>query len=177
MSGPAPRVFLSHSSKDQEFVAELYRRLTGDGVACFFSPESIGWGDNWVKALERALDECEYVVFLLSPDFCNSRWVEVERTSSIADDPAGLKRRVRPLILQPCDHLPTFPRFLRHIQTIDISTPTAFETNYPGSVAAWAVRRATILPSPTARSFRRRSRFPSVTVCPTARSATNSSAG
>ncbi|HTX35263.1 MAG TPA: tetratricopeptide repeat protein [Bryobacteraceae bacterium] len=131
MSGPAPRVFLSHSSKDQEFVSELYRRLTDDGVPCFFSPESIGWGDNWVKALERALDECEYVVFLLSPDFCNSRWVEVERTSSIADDPAGLKRKVRPLTLQPCDHLPTFPRFLRHIQTIDISTAAAFERNYP----------------------------------------------
>jgi hypothetical protein len=31
-----PRVFLSHSSKDKEFVRELYRRLTRDGVSCFF---------------------------------------------------------------------------------------------------------------------------------------------
>jgi hypothetical protein len=47
------RVFLSHSSKDKEFVRELYRRLTRDGVSCFFDAESIGWGANWVKALER----------------------------------------------------------------------------------------------------------------------------
>lgn len=48
-----PSVFLSHSSKDKEFVRELYRRLTRDGVDCFFDAESIGWGDNWVRSLER----------------------------------------------------------------------------------------------------------------------------
>jgi hypothetical protein len=46
---------LSHSSKDKEFVRELYRRLTRDGVSCFFDTESIGWGANWVRALERAI--------------------------------------------------------------------------------------------------------------------------
>ena len=72
MSPPSHRVFLSHSSKDKPFVRELYRRLTRDGVSCFFDADSIGWGDNWVRVLERALDECEFVVFVLSPDFCNS---------------------------------------------------------------------------------------------------------
>jgi len=124
------RVFLSHSSKDKEFVKELYRRLSRDGVTCFFDIESIGWGDNWVRALERALDECAYIVFVLSPDFCNSEWVEVERTSSIADDPAALKRKVRPLMLHPCRDLPTFPRFLRQVQAIDVSTSPLFEQNY-----------------------------------------------
>jgi hypothetical protein len=59
-------------------------------------------------------------VFVLSPDFCNSEWVEVERTSSIADDPSGLKRKVRPLMLRPCRDLPNFPRFLRQTQAIDV---------------------------------------------------------
>ena len=131
MAVPAYRVFLSHSGKDKEFVKELYRRLTRDGVSCFFDIESIGWGDNWVRALERAIDECEYIVFVLSPDFCNSEWVEVERTSSIADDPSGLKRKVRPLMLHPCRHLPTFPRFLRNKQAIEVSTTASFEQNYP----------------------------------------------
>ena len=111
-------VFLSHSSKDKEFVRELYRRLTRDGVSCFFDTESIGWGDNWVRALESALDECEHIVFVLSPDFCNSEWVEVERTSSIANDPAGRNRKILPLLLEPFDHLPTFPRFLRQLQAV-----------------------------------------------------------
>ncbi|HEY6251461.1 MAG TPA: toll/interleukin-1 receptor domain-containing protein, partial [Candidatus Angelobacter sp.] len=131
MADPPYRVFLSHSSRDKDFVRELYRRLTRDGVPCFFDIESIGWGQNWVRALERALDECEFVVFVLSPDFCNSEWVEVERTSGIADDPAALKRKVRPLMLRPCRDLPTFPRFLRQVQAIDVSSGEKFETNYP----------------------------------------------
>jgi tetratricopeptide (TPR) repeat protein len=126
-----PSVFLSHSSKDKAFVKDLYARLTRDGVDCFFDAESIGWGDNWVRALERALDECTQIIFILSPDFCNSEWVEVERTSSLADDPSGLKRKVRLLMLHDCRSLPTFPRFLKQIQSLDVSTPSAFEANYP----------------------------------------------
>ena len=90
MAASSHDVFLGHSGKDKEFVHELYRRLTRDGVRCFFDIESIGWGDNWVRALERAIDECKYIVFILSPDFCNSKWAEVERTSSIAGDPSVL---------------------------------------------------------------------------------------
>ena len=56
MANSPYRVFLSHSSKDKDFVKELYRRLTRDGVSCFFDTESIGWGDNWVRALERTLE-------------------------------------------------------------------------------------------------------------------------
>jgi tetratricopeptide (TPR) repeat protein len=128
MAASADRVFLSHSSKDRDFVRELHRRLTRDGVSCFFDIVSIGWGDNWVRALERALDECEFVVFVLSPDFCNSNWVEMERTSSLATDPTASK--VRLLMHRPCRDLPTFPRFLRQIQSIDVSTTANFEANY-----------------------------------------------
>ena len=48
------KIFLSYSHEDAEFVRELHRRLTRDGVDCFFDTVSIGWGDTWVKALERA---------------------------------------------------------------------------------------------------------------------------
>jgi tetratricopeptide (TPR) repeat protein len=130
MAASSHEVFLSHSSRDKDFVKELYRRLTRDGVRCFFDIESIGWGDNWVRALERAIDECRYIVFVLSPDFCNSEWVEVERTSSIADDPSSLKHKVRPLMLHPCRDLPSFPRFLRQVQAIDVSTSSLLEQNY-----------------------------------------------
>ena len=106
-------------------------RLRTEGVSCFFDSESIGWGENWVRALERALDECESVVFVLSPDFCNSEWAEVERTSSIADDGGGQKSKVRPLMLRPCGELATFPRFLRQVQALDVSTNALFEANYP----------------------------------------------
>jgi tetratricopeptide (TPR) repeat protein len=125
------RVFLSHSSSDKDFVRELERRLTRDGVPCFFDEKSIGWGDDFVRALERAIDECEFVVFVLSPDFCESKWAEVERTSSIADDPDGLKRKGRPLMRRDCRHLSSFPRFLRQVQSINVRTDEEFDREYP----------------------------------------------
>src|SRR5665213_1616518 len=119
-------VFLSHSSRDKPFVRELYRRLRRDGVNCFFDEESIEWGANFVRSLEQGIDECEFFVAVLSPDFVQSRWVELERTSAMADDPAALKRKIRPLLLRPCD----VPRFLRPVQCIDVSDQAQFEKNY-----------------------------------------------
>ncbi len=102
------KIFLSYSRKDQAFVEELYRRLTRDGVECFFDKESIQWGDNFVLALEKGIDECEYIVPVLSPEFCASEWSQMERTSAMLEDPAGLSRRVRPLLRRESD----LPRFL-----------------------------------------------------------------
>ncbi len=123
------KVFLSYSHSDEAFVRELYRRLKGAGVACFFDRESIDWGDNWVLKLEKGLDECDFIVPILTPEFCKSQWAQLERTSIMADDPAGLKKKMRPLLLKECKA--ELPRFLKPIQYIDVSTKEKLEMNYP----------------------------------------------
>ena len=120
-------VFLSYSRKDEVFVKDLYQRLTRDGVDCFFDQESIEWGENWVTTLEKAIDQCSHIVLVLSNEFVNSEWGKREWTSAIADDPAGLERKIRPLLLKPCD----IPRFLKPTQVIDVTTPALFEEKYP----------------------------------------------
>ena len=100
-------------------------------MSCFFDRESIGWGANFVTTLERAIDECEFIVLVLSPDFCNSEWTKLERTSGMARDLGDWHRKVRPLVLHPCRHLPTFPLFLCHVQALDVSSQSLFEENYP----------------------------------------------
>jgi hypothetical protein len=113
------RVFLSYSSQDRDFVRELHRRLTRDGVACFYDQESIAWGANFVVTLEKAIDECEFLIPVLSPAFLQSQWAERERTAAT--------HKLRPLLLCECD----VPAFLRTTQTIDVSTSALFEANYP----------------------------------------------
>jgi len=121
------KVFLSYSRKDQAFVERLYGRLTRDGVECFFDKESIPWGANFVLALEKGIDECEIIVPILSPDFCKSEWIQIERTSAMLDDPSGLKRRMRPLLRRECE----IPRFLRPLNHIDVTTDALFDKEYP----------------------------------------------
>lgn len=123
------KVFLSYSHSDEAFVRDLYRRLKGAGVECFFDRESIDWGDNWVLKLEKGLDECDFIVPILTPEFCKSQWAQLERTSYMTDDPAGLKKKMRPLLLKECKA--ELPRFLKPIQYIDVSSKEKLEMNYP----------------------------------------------
>jgi len=122
-------VFISYNRDDLLFVEELYRRLTRDGVSCFFDQLSVEWGDNAVLKLEDALDKCSSVILVLTPKFCTSDWTALERTSAMADDPAGDKRKLLPLLLRDCGT--ALPRLLQPIQRIDVSTQKLFEENYP----------------------------------------------
>ena len=122
------KVFLSYSRQDETFVEELYRRLSRDEVSCFLDKVSVEWGANWVIELEEGLDESDIIVLVLSPAFCQSEWTRLERTSVLADDSAGFKRKIRPLLLTPCQD--TLPRFLKPIQQLDVSTEAKFEALY-----------------------------------------------
>ncbi len=123
------KTFISYSHKNEAFVEKLYTQLTRDGVICFFDKESIAWGDNWVTKLENGIDECDNVLLILSPAYCQSEWSKLERTSAIADDPAAVRKKIRPLLLEPCTDL--LPRFLKPIQFLDISSDSKFEKEYP----------------------------------------------
>ena len=120
-------VFLSYSRYDSAFVEELYRRLTRDGVVCFYDQESIAWGSNWVRELEQGLEEADLVVVVLTPAFIESKWAELERTASLATYPDSARRRIRPLLRTECAR----PVFLRPIQSIDVTTDERFESSYP----------------------------------------------
>ncbi|KPA18252.1 protein containing Toll-Interleukin receptor [Candidatus Magnetomorum sp. HK-1] len=123
------KIFLSYSRKNEAFVEKLYKRLSRDGIDCFFDKESIAWGANWYLELEKGIDEADCIVLILSPDFCKSEWASIEQSSARLKDPSGVKRRIRPLLLEPCgNHIPPF---LQTIQQIDVSSNDLFENNYP----------------------------------------------
>lgn len=122
------KVFLSYSRVDAlPFAREVYRRLTRDGIECFFDEASIEWGENFVLALEDGLDQCEPIIVILSPGFIESDWTSLERTSTSLDDPINLKRKLLPLLYRRCE----LPRFLKAIQYLDVSTQELFEKQYP----------------------------------------------
>ena len=134
-------VFLSYSRKDEEFVKELYRRFVRDGITCFFDQKSIAWGSNSVVAMEKGLRDARHVVLVLSPEFLESQWTEIERTAALTRDPAGRQARLKPLLLTPClDHL-DYPEFLRPIQAIDVSTPELYRAAVHGRPRFYGVRR------------------------------------
>ncbi len=123
------KVFLSYYQKDERFVSELSNRLTRDGVECVSDKEPIPWGDNWMVHVAKRLDECDFIVPILTPDYCRSQWPQLEQTALMAENSETRMKKIRPLLLKECPA--QLPQFLKPIQAIDVSSAEKFETNYP----------------------------------------------
>jgi hypothetical protein len=73
------RFFISYSRKDaEEFAVPLSRELREAGLDLWRDAQSIPVGADWERELTHALDQCEAMILLLSPDSLRSEWVTRE---------------------------------------------------------------------------------------------------
>jgi hypothetical protein len=72
------RIFISHSSHDNERASEVRDWLVANGWDDVFRDldpvRGLAPGERWQNALKAAADRCEAVLFLISPNWLNSRW-------------------------------------------------------------------------------------------------------
>lgn len=73
-----PRVFLSFAGDDRAHALRFSRDLVRAGVHVFVYEQSIRPGENFVLAIERALEQVDYYTLLLSRASVGSWWVEQE---------------------------------------------------------------------------------------------------
>ncbi|XP_059066676.1 disease resistance protein RUN1-like [Cryptomeria japonica] len=78
-------VFLSHSGRQKNFVRQLHRDLTNQGVSCFFDQdrESLPVGEDFPSRIFEAAKTCQVAVLLLSMDFLQSRWPMLELSAFV----------------------------------------------------------------------------------------------
>jgi len=78
------RIFLSHSSFDENEAAALKHWLADNGwgdddVFLDVDPDrGLVAGERWQEALSKAADRCEAVVFIVSPNWAKSKWCLAE---------------------------------------------------------------------------------------------------
>ncbi|MEM9765462.1 MAG: toll/interleukin-1 receptor domain-containing protein, partial [Pseudomonadota bacterium] len=72
------RLFISHSSRDNAAAVALSNWLIQNGwddLFLDFDPQrGIAAGERWERALHKAADRCEAVIFLVSGDWLSSSW-------------------------------------------------------------------------------------------------------
>ena len=70
------KVFLSHSSKDAEFVMSVCNELENNGLSCWIAPRDIEYGANWAESIAKGLfEDTGLFVFFLSENSNNSKQV------------------------------------------------------------------------------------------------------
>lgn len=123
------KVFLSYSSKDEEYKKELLEHLSllgREGVLEIWHFRDIDAGTDFDNAIRRKLEQSEIFLLLLSSSFFASNYsYDIELPAAMRKHRAG-QARVIPVILHPCDwqnsplaKLSALPRDGKPISTFD----------------------------------------------------------
>ena len=124
MTVPKYDVFISYRwiSPDQEWVRDqLYQRLLDAGVGVCLDVEDFVPGRDLILEMERAGNESERVLCVISPEyFEEGRMVEFEHLSARRRDPSGRDSFLIPLILRKTD----IPDRVRGLIPIDWTNPS-----------------------------------------------------
>jgi hypothetical protein len=108
-----PRIFISYSSKDQQFVDQLYLQLNQSGYPAWLNTESIPKGDRWHDEMTKGLSETNLLILVVSEDAIASKWVREEWTHFLKS-----RKRVVPILHRDCK-IPPLIKKLEMIKTSD----------------------------------------------------------
>ncbi len=94
-------IFISHTSKDNDFVKELREALESQGLELWVDSRRLAGGDELEPEIEKAIDEAKHFIAVLSPNTINSPWVrkEIQRALQVKQNRKGESYRVIPLLL------------------------------------------------------------------------------
>ena len=106
-------VFICYSRKDEGFALKLATNLKSQGVPIWLDQWDIPTGANWDRTIEKALDESNRLLLILSPSSTNSDEVQCEWREALDD-----KKVVVLILYQPCE----IPYRLNTIQYIDFTS-------------------------------------------------------
>lgn len=110
-----PRVFISHSSLDRDFVErQIIAPLRSHGIETWYSKDSIETAAEWEKKIREGLRSCDWFLVVMTPRSVASKWVQREVFWAME----RREGRIIPVLLETCDpedlHLGLLP-----IQYID----------------------------------------------------------
>ena len=72
------RVFLSHSSKDKDFVRDFDTALQAFGIETFLDERDIGIGEDIPQRLYQELSHASHIIYFISRNSIDSKWVQEE---------------------------------------------------------------------------------------------------
>ena len=96
-NGQQPRVFISHSSKDKDFVRRLARDLSEKNTEVWIDDQELDVGDSIVQGISSALRNTDYFILVVSTNSAQSNWVRQELNSALMNELSGAGAVVLPV--------------------------------------------------------------------------------
>ncbi len=108
-------IFLSHSSKDRDFVNQLALDLSALGFSVWYDQWELDVGDSLLTKIQEGIGEASFIAVVLSPSSVGSKWVQEELNAGLVrqfQQHKSMERRqvlVLPILYKDCE----VPEFLR----------------------------------------------------------------
>jgi len=120
-----PSVFISYSHKDEKWVRDyLLANLEKNGIPCHIDYRDFEIGTASLINMEQAVEKCHKTILVFTPDWVNSEFTNFEGLMLQTDDPAGLKKRIFPIMLHKC----TPPKRLKIFTYADFTDKAEWDT-------------------------------------------------
>ena len=116
--GHRMKVFLSHSTKDKQFVQTLASELEAEKIEPWLCEIDIEFGQNFLAEIEKGLHKADLTVLFWSPEAARSDWTQLEWTSVMAREISESRTRLGVVLLREC----AVPELLRTKHRIDART-------------------------------------------------------
>ena len=95
------RVFISHASKDDDFVRAMRDALESHGIPVWVDSRNLRGGAKLAPEIDEAIEQARQVIVVLSPNTVNSPWVrkEIQKALEVERLRNDDRYRVIPLLL------------------------------------------------------------------------------
>lgn len=103
MVGITPRIFISYSRTDSAFVDRLEANLQSSGFRTWVDRRKLEGGQDWVDQLQEAIDQCQVILVVLSPEAVQSKYVRMEYRYALSQNKLVIPLEYRPLRTIPID--------------------------------------------------------------------------
>ena len=106
--------FVSYSSRNSTWVTgTLVPRLEDRGFTILIDTRDFRAGAFGIDEMERCVTDARRVLVVLTPEYIDSEWTRFENIMAQSLDPAAIRRKVVPVLLESCE-LPLRLRILHH---------------------------------------------------------------
>ncbi len=118
---PATRLFVSHSSQDNDWCRPFVAALTtaDPSLDVWYDEHGLSGGSAWVQTLQQELQARDVVVLILTPDSLASQWVQEEMQLALAT-----RRTILPVMHKP-SNLSGFLLTRQWVDVVDLAPEDA----------------------------------------------------
>jgi len=98
-----PRIFISHSHKDNLIVERLAEEIEASGFSCWLDLWEMEVGDSIRRRVEEGIKTADWLLVVLSKASVKSQWVVQEIDMAFVQELEKRHAFVLPVVLEPCE--------------------------------------------------------------------------